>query len=66
VWLARHALRSRPRLALGASLLILTTPWVLPWYSTWPIALAAVDEDGLSQGVALGVALYLLPDRMLL
>lgn len=66
VWLARQALSSRPRLALGAALLIMTTPWVLPWYSTWPIALAAVDEDGLSQGVALGVALYLLPDRMLL
>ena len=64
VWLARRALRGLPTLALGASLLVITSAWVLPWYSTWPVALAAVEEDALTQAVALGLALYLLPDRV--
>jgi alpha-1,6-mannosyltransferase len=63
-WLGRQALRGRPRLALGASLLLLTSPWVLPWYSTWPVVLAAVAEDGAAEIVALAVAAYLLPDRI--
>ena len=64
LYLARCALRGRPRLALGAALLVVTSPWVLPWYSTWPVALAAVEDDALAQVVALGLALYLLPDRV--
>ena len=64
LWLGREALRGRPRLALGAALLLLTSPWVLPWYSTWPVALAAVAEDGTAEIVALAVAAYLLPDRI--
>lgn len=64
LWLGRQALRGRARLALGASLLLLTSPWVLPWYSTWPVALAAVEDDGLAQVVALGFAAYLLPARI--
>ncbi|HZC28864.1 MAG TPA: glycosyltransferase 87 family protein, partial [Gaiellaceae bacterium] len=64
VWLGRQALRGRPRLALGACLLVVTSPWVLPWYATWPVVLAAVDEDGGAQLVALALAVYLLPDRV--
>jgi hypothetical protein len=64
VWIARRAFRARPTLALGASLLVVTSAWVMPWYSTWPIALAAVEEDAFAQVVALGLALYLLPDRV--
>jgi hypothetical protein len=64
IWLVRQARMRRPRLALAAALLVLTSSWVLPWYSTWPIALAAIDEDLLGQAVALGLALYLLPDRI--
>jgi hypothetical protein len=64
VWIARRALRGQPTLALGASLLVATSAWVMPWYSTWPIALAAVEEDAFAQAVALGLALYLLPDRV--
>jgi alpha-1,6-mannosyltransferase len=64
LYLARCALRGRPRLALGAGLLVVTSPWVLPWYATWPVALAAVEDDALAQVVALGLALYLLPDRV--
>jgi MYXO-CTERM domain-containing protein len=60
VYLARR----RPSLSLGASLLVFTSPWVLPWYATWPIALAAVEEDVAAQVVAVGLALYLLPDRV--
>jgi alpha-1,6-mannosyltransferase len=63
-WLGRQALRGRPRLALGASLLILTSPWILPWYATWPVALASLEEDAAGQIVALGVAAYLLPARI--
>ena len=64
LWLAREALRGRPRLALGAAVLILTSPWILPWYSTWPVVLAAIEDDLVAQVVALGVVAYLLPDRI--
>jgi hypothetical protein len=63
-WLVLQARRGRARLALGASLLILTSPWLLPWYSTWPVALAAVDEDVVGSAVALALAAYLLPARI--
>ncbi|MDQ2969477.1 MAG: glycosyltransferase 87 family protein [Actinomycetota bacterium] len=64
LWLARQALRGRPRLALGAALLVLTSPWILPWYSTWPVVLASIEEDLVAQVVALGLLAYLLPDRI--
>ena len=41
-----------------------TTPWLLPWYATWPVVLAAVEEDAVAQVLALGLAVYLLPDRV--
>jgi hypothetical protein len=62
--LLRQARQGRPRLALGACLLVLTTPWLLPWYATWPVVLAAVEEDAAAQILALAVAAYLLPDRV--
>lgn len=64
VWLARQSLRGRPRLALGFCLLVITTPWLLPWYASWPVALAAVEEDGAAQVLALALAAYLLPARV--
>ncbi len=64
LWLLRQARQGRPRLALGACLLLLTTPWLLPWYATWPVVLAAVEEDVAAQVLALGLAAYLLPDRV--
>ena len=64
LWLGRQARRGRVRLALGASLLLLTSPWVLPWYATWPVALASFEEDEAGQIVALGLAAYLLPARI--
>jgi alpha-1,6-mannosyltransferase len=64
LWLVRQARQGQPRLALGACLLLLTTPWLLPWYATWPVVLAAVEEDVVAQVLALGLAAYLLPDRV--
>jgi hypothetical protein len=64
LWLLRQARHGRPRLALGACLLVFTTPWLLPWYATWPIALAAVEEDAAAQILAVAVAAYLLPARV--
>jgi len=64
LWLVRQARQGQPRLALGACLLLLTTPWLLPWYATWPVVLAAVEEDAVAQVLALGLAVYLLPDRV--
>ena len=62
--LLHQARQGRPRLALGACLLVLTTPWLLPWYASWPVALAAVEEDGAAQVLALAVAAYLLTARV--
>jgi hypothetical protein len=64
LWLWREARRGRPRLALGASLLLLTSPWILPWYTTWAVGLAAVGDDGAGEIVALVLAAYMLPDRI--
>ena len=64
LWLGRQAVRGRARLALGASLLLVTSPWLLPWYSTWPVALASIDDDGFAQVVAVMLCAYLLPARI--
>jgi hypothetical protein len=64
LWLLVQARQGRTRLALGACLLVLTTPWLLPWYATWPVVLAAVEEDAAAQVLALAVAAYLLPARV--
>lgn len=64
LWLLRQALQGRTRLALGACLLVLTTPWLLPWYATWPVALAAVEEDAVARVLALAIAAYLLSARV--
>jgi len=64
IWLLRQARQGRTRLALGACLLLLTTPWLLPWYGTWPVVLAAVEEDAVAQVLALVLAAYVLPDRV--
>jgi len=64
LWLLRQALQGRTRLALGACLLVLTTPWLLPWYATWPVALAAVEEDAVARVLAVAIAAYLLSARV--
>ena len=63
-WLLREAVRGRPRIALGACLLLLTSPWLLPWYAALPVGLAAVEEDAAAQVIAICLAAYLLPDGL--
>lgn len=63
-WLLRAARRGRPRLALTTTLLLLATPWLLPWYAVWAVPLAAVEEDGAAWALTLALCVYLLPDRV--
>ena len=63
-WLLRTAWRGRARIALAAGLLVLTTPWLLPWYVVWTVPLAAVENDRTARVLALGLCAYLLPGRL--
>jgi alpha-1,6-mannosyltransferase len=62
--LLRDARAGRPRLALATGLMVLASPWVLPWYAVWIVPLAAIEEDRLAWVLALAVCAYLLPDRV--
>lgn len=64
VWLLREAWRGRARLGLAAGLLLVTTPWLVPWYAVWAVALAAVEEDRTAQALAVAVSAYLLRDAV--
>jgi alpha-1,6-mannosyltransferase len=63
-WLLRDARAGRARLALATGLIVLASPWVLPWYAVWIVPLAAIEEDRLAWVLALTVCAYLLPDRV--
>jgi hypothetical protein len=63
-WLLRSAWNGRARIALAAGLLVLTTPWLLPWYAVWTVPLAAVENDRTARFLALGLCAYLLPGRV--
>jgi glycosyl transferase family 87 len=63
-WLTLQAVRGRHRLAMTACVVLITSPWLLPWYAALPVALAAVEEDGAAQLLALSLTAYLLPDRI--
>jgi Glycosyltransferase family 87 len=63
-WLTLQALRGRHRLALTACVVLITSPWLLPWYAVLPVGLAAVEEDAAAQLLALSLTAYLLPDRI--
>ena len=64
VWLAYQALRGRARLGLAACLLLLTTPWLVPWYAVWAVPLAAAEDDRRAQLVSLALCAYLLPQTV--
>jgi len=64
VWLLNEARRGRARLALCAGLLLLTTPYLISWYTAWAVPLAAVEEDRAARGLALGLSAYLLAQRI--
>jgi hypothetical protein len=63
-WLVRNAREGRARLGLTSGLLLVATPWLLPWYAVWAVALAAVEEDGAAWVLTLALCAYLLPDRV--
>ncbi len=64
VWLLWEAWRGRPRLGLAGALLLLGTPWLLPWYAAWAVPLAAIEEDTSARWLALALSAYLLPARV--
>jgi hypothetical protein len=63
-WLLYEAWRGRARLGLCAGLLLLATPWLVPWYAVWAVPLAAVEEDRAARWLALGMSAYLLRDAV--
>ena len=60
IWLIRSAMRGRARLGLAAGLLLVTSPYLLSWYTIWAVPLAAAEEDGTAQLISLGLCAYLL------
>jgi hypothetical protein len=67
LWLAVQAVRGRPRLALAAVVLLLTTPYLAVWYLAWAVPLAAVDEhDRVARVGVLALCAYLLPQTLAL
>src|SRR5205823_5211094 len=60
VWLLREAWRGRVRLGLCAGLLLVATPWLVPWYAVWAVPLAAIDDDRWARLLALGFSGYML------
>ena len=60
LWLLREAWRGRARLGLCAGLLLVATPWLVPWYAVWAVPLAAVEEDATAKLLALAFSGYLL------
>ena len=64
VWLVVEAWRGRARLGLAAGILLVATPWLVPWYAVWAVPLAAIEEDRLARGLALIMSAYLLRDAV--
>ena len=63
-WLARQAWHGRARLGLAAVLLLLTTPYLTPWYLAWTVPLAAAEEDRTARVLAVALSLYLVPQTI--
>jgi alpha-1,6-mannosyltransferase len=63
-WLAREAWRGRARLGLAAGLLLVTTPYLTPWYLAWTVPLAAAEEDRTARLLAVALSLYLVPQTI--
>lgn len=52
--------RGRPHLGFAAAALCMCSSLLRPWYGLWPLALAALEEDGISELAAYALAVYLL------
>jgi hypothetical protein len=64
LWLLREAWRGRTRFALCAGLFCLSLSWLTPWYATWALALAAIEEDAAGTLLALALTGYVLWDAL--
>jgi len=64
VLLCRGALHGRARFGVAAIVVLLATPWLLPWYTAWAVPLAAADDDATARWLAIALSAYLLPDRV--
>jgi hypothetical protein len=62
--LLRQAWNGRARLGLAAGLLLVATPWLVPWYAVWAVPLAAIEEDRVALGLAAVMSAYLLRDAV--
>jgi hypothetical protein len=60
--IVRSARAGKPRLGVASVLLLVATPWLLPWYAAWAVPLAAVEEDRLAWVLSLAFCAYILPD----
>jgi alpha-1,6-mannosyltransferase len=59
-WLAVQARRGRARLGLATGLLLVTTPYLAPWYAIWAVPLAAAEDDRTAQWLSVALCAYLL------
>lgn len=64
LWLAREAVRGRPRLGLAACLVLVTTPYLAVWYLAWAVPLAAAEEERTARVAAVALTAYLLPQTI--
>ncbi|MBD0329691.1 MAG: DUF2029 domain-containing protein, partial [Thermoleophilia bacterium] len=63
-WLLREAAGGRARLGLAAGVLLLTTPYLAPWYLAWLVPLAAAREDAAARRLSFALSAYLLPQTI--
>jgi len=64
LWLLRQAWRGRARLGLAACLILLASPYLVPWYAVWALPVAAVEDDPPAQWLAVAISAYLLRQRV--
>lgn len=62
--LTRDAWHGRARLGLAAAFVIAAPAWLVPWYGSWPVAFAALEDDLAAQVVAAVATAYLLTDAL--
>ena len=57
------ARKRRARLGLATAFLLLATPWILPWYVSWAVPLAAAEDDAVALVLSVALTGYLLEAR---